>query len=324
MAGLLIAAFLQGCIHEYPHYVPGKGPDKGEDPTSVDAEVNIIFDLSWEKMLHRVSFGSRARDDSYHRFTIELFNEDELISRDVVYLSDNEFSRGSFRHRLSEPLKKKSYNLAVWYDMQDADGNYIFDSNSLSNVELVNFSTTQGDYLHCAHAGEQIDLTSFDTEKENTITKEIELRYPGARFEIVATDVQQFITEQKEALNQGDTFKVNLSVAGGGYSNLNILNGYISTQHPSMEYSGRMRLPFADYDELKIAEGFFFCYPEDDVTMQLSVINSASSTVSRTEYFSFPVKRGYITTISGDFLTHPMDGIFSINNIWEGEIVIEI
>ena len=85
-----------------------------------------------------------------------------------------------------------------------------------------------------------------------------------------------------------------------------------------------MRLPFAEYDELKIAEGFLFCDNDSETSIQLSVLNSALVTVSRTEYFTFPIKRGYITTVRGDFLTHSLNGIFTVDHIWGGEIIIEI
>ena len=100
--------------------------------------------------------------------------------------------------------------------------------------------------------------------------------------------------------------------------------GWMVYKGASIDLTGWMRLPFAEYTELKIAEGFLFCREQDTVNVKLSVLNSAMVTVSQTDYFSFPIRRGYITVVTGNFLTHPIDGIFSIDNIWDEDIVIEI
>lgn len=326
----LIVLFLSlcggGCIHEYPTLNSGYPQPPGNDPTSTSASLTVSYDLNWEQMIHHVDFKAetRARKERPHRFILEVTDGYESVCRDIVYLSDEEFGAGSFSHTLSAKLNAKGYNVGIWYDSSDDNGEYNFDFNFPGQLTQKNFSTVNAEEYICAFASDILDLRDLDLESEKEIRKEVILNHPGARFEIVSTDIQQFITDNKAALNQGDKYSVELTIYDGSSSGFDIYRGERIKDNIALEYSGRMRLPFDDYEELKIAEGFVFCNEEEEITARLKVINSALMTVSQTKVFTFPVKRGYITTVSGDFLTNPIDGIFTINNIWDGEIIIEI
>lgn len=323
---ICIASLLQSCIHEYPVATKSPFPGEGDDPTSVNALIEVSFSLSWEKLLHTVDFFTKAdgREDHSNRFVIEVIKDGSIVCHDVAYLSDDEYSLGKLTHKLSVPLGAKDYKIGVWHDRQDENGDYPYETEDLSYVTLNRFSTTEPEAMQCAFATEQLDLSDYDVKEETIVTKYIELDHPGARFEIVATDVQRFISEQKEALLQGDSFSTQLFFSNGTASSFNIHSGRLIYGPDNVVLSGRMRLPFDDYEELVIAEGFLFCNDEDEVTVKMNIRNSALVTVSSTDTFTFPVKRGHITVVSGEFLTHPIDGVFSVNHLWDGEIVFEI
>lgn len=324
---LILIAFVAltaGCIHEYPHPISPSSPEKGENPTVVNLFLDIKYDIDeYENINTWIS--SRARTDRPHRFIIEVFHNDESICRDEINLSDEEYSLGYLRHKISKPLNAMDYAVTIWSDMQNETGDYSFDASDPSNVYLINLSTTNATVLQCECVKEILDLREY-TYPENTegVVKEVSLSRPGAIFEIIATDVQDFITSQKNALNQGEKYTIHLEFAGNRYQIFDSLNEIPVYSDERFELSGRMRLPFAEYDELKIAEGFLFCNSEEEVSMRLYVTNTALVTVAETDYFSFKVKRGFKTIVSGDFLSNLVDGIFSIDNIWKGEMVQEI
>lgn len=319
-------ALLTGCIHDHP-VSQGFAPGKGEVPGTLHSEVDVYFDLSWENLLHNADFNSttntRDRGNKPHRFIIELEKDGEIIYHNTESLTQDDFLTGHMKHRISESLKAEKYHLAVWYDIQDEEGTYPFIADDLSRVTLDNHSTEENPGFQCAYTSDILDLSQYSKTGE-TIVKELELKPAGARFEIVATDVQQFIFDNKEALNQGDSFTAHVSFTSGAYSGLSLHAERLFLTDNILEYSGHIRLPFADYDELKIAEGFIFCNDEEDATAKFSITNSALFTVSQTDSFSFPVKRGFITTVRGDFMTNSIEGTFTIDHIWEGEIETDI
>lgn len=323
---LWILVPLQSCIYEYPYASSGHSPGIGDDPTTVDAYIDVAFDLNWEELPYHVNFdnSTRAATDRPHRFILEVSDNEKTLCHDIQYLTDDEFLNGRLLHRLSVPLGAQNYHVTAWYDFKDSNGQHAFNADNLTNVRLVNNSTTDVSVMQCAYAHDILDLSDFAVETETSVTKDLKMGHPGARFEIIATDIQQFITDNKAALNQGDSFTVNLNFSFGSFTSFNTYSENVVFDNQDLTYAGHMRLPFAAYEELKIAEGFIFCLPEDDVTVKLIVTDSSLSKVCQTEYFSFPVKRGYITKVSGDFLTNSLNGSFSIDTDWEDEIDFEI
>ena len=325
---LIVLLVTQSCIHDYPFPVRGSH-EKGENPTLLTAEIEVSYNLSWENIIHQVELSNytntKARREYPHRFVFEVIKDGEMVCHDEEFLTSEEFSLGELNHKLSAHLEPALYQVAVWYDFEDENGKFPYTAESLYEVSLSNFSTTDAEALQCAYATDFLDLSEVEfTDKEITVKKDMELLHPGARFEIIATDIQQFITDNKASLNQGDSFTVYLTFTSATPMGMNLYSQKLLYCENPLELSGRMRLPFAQYDELKIAEGFIFCNDEEEVSLKLCVKSSSLITVSQTDYFCFPIKRGHITTIYGDLLTNPIDGVFSIDNIWEGEIVIEI
>lgn len=321
----LLAVLFSGCIHEYPHPVKGPSSEIGEKPGTINALVEVYFDITWEGLLHNIDFSTKARDDRSHRFILEVIKDGIPVCHDITYLSPDEFTLGKLNHKLSASLEAAYYQIAVWYDTQDEEGNNPFKADALRDVRPINLTTENAEIFQCAYASDVLDLREYkDLKKEVNINKELNLSHAGARFEIVTTDIQRFISTYKESLNQGDSFTVFLTFPGSTPCSFDLPSDRLTASGEGFEMSGHMRLPFAEYDELKIAEGFIFCEEEDEITMKLGVKNSALLPVCQTEYFTFPVKRGYITTITGNFLSSPVDGIFSVNTLWEGEIIIEI
>ena len=321
---LFIMIFGEGCIHEYPHAINPAPNEPGTTPESVVAYIEVEFDLTWENMLHKVEFSTKAREGS-HRFIIEVVKNNELVYRDIYYMDEEEFSTGRLRHRIGEPLKADVYEIGIWFDKEDDKGDYSYLSEGLDKIFMTNFTTSEWEMRHCGYVKEVLDLSEFSgSESNNTYLKKLQLKHAVGRFELIATDINEFIDEQESNLLAGESFSVEIIIETGGGDIFNLYTEEIGRGGEKIELSGHLRLPFAEYESLKIAEGSIFCKEEDEVMCRLRVRNSSLSIVSETEYFTFPIKRGYVTSIEGSFLTNPVGGLFSIDNVWEGEIEYEI
>lgn len=321
---LFICLWLQGCIHEYPHAV--YNISIGEDPTKHAGYIEVNCQLSWEELLHEINFCTKALRNNRHRIIMEVRKNGETVCREEVLLNDEEFAEGYWTHRLSKPLESQTYLLAVWYDRLDSEGSHAYNAENSEFINATSFSTTDAENMVCAFSLEELDLRNPEEwESSEIFYKKVELSHAGAKFEIVASDVQEFIIQQKNALNQGDSFNVRLNFEESRFGNFNLLTGNTVSAESELSMEGWMRLPFDDYQELKIAEGFVFCGETDMAQMELCVINNSSlAIISRTSPFSIPLKRGHVTIVRGNFLTHGVNGMFSIDNIWEEDIIFEI
>ena len=86
----------------------------------------------------------------------------------------------------------------------------------------------------------------------------------------------------------------------------------------------KLNLPFGIYDELVLADGYLFTLDEENVTMRLTVHNSARMIVVRTPLFRFSLKRGTITYVRGEFLSDTFNNNLTVDNVWAGEIIIDV
>lgn len=316
----LLFPILQGCIHDHPF-----GKDVPVvNPENVSSGLEISFNLTWDHHLHQTDF-TRALSQNSHRFVIETLKNGDCFSRNEVFLSDSEFSSGSLIHKFSSSFNRESYQLAVWYEKLDPenDNNSFFNSEDLGNVTLLSETTTHGDTLECGYASEILDLRDASSLNTSENIKEVKLNHAGAKFRIVTTDIQEFIAQYRSYLLQGDRFFVNLRFSEKRHS-FNLYDNKSIKENTESVRRGPLVLPFADYTELKIADGFVFTDSEEEIDMILSITNTTGQTISQTNLFTFPVKRGIITTVRGNFLSHPIDGSFTVNPVWDGEIEIEI
>lgn len=312
------ATFVESCIHEYP-----KG--LGNDPTKLDLGIEFSFDLKWKEMIHHVEWSTRARMERSHRFIMELSRNDNILGRDTVYLSDEEFALGSYRHKFSLPVSASYYQVAAWYDRIDIEsGLSPFNTDDFNSVTLNYSDIKDSEKCYSAFASDYVDLTEFRNQKGASTEKEIEFFHAGAAFRIETGDFKEFLKNQKEALNQGDTYRLRIDFSKGTPCDLNLYNGKANHNIDLESRSGELVLPFSNAEEMVIAEGFCLTDESDNVTMTLTVFNSAQMIVSKTDAFTFPVKRGYITTVKGDFLTGTINNSITINHIWEGEITVEL
>lgn len=320
-----ILALITSCIHEYPYGIPDSKPGTGENPNAVDPFIEVTFDLSWDSLIHSVDFRSRGRLDSPHRFVVEVTKDGATVIHDEFFITDEDFAGGKLTRNLSGKLNAEKYKIAAWYDKQSADGSFPFVAEDLQTVVLSDYSTSPADSLQCAFASGSLDLTAYENSPQpskSLIT--LEMKHPGARFKIIATDIQQFIYQNKAALDQNEKFDLHFYLTEGAYTRFNAFSGLPDFNGGMIEFSSPLTFPYIIHDELTLIDGFFFCSEETEISAWLRLTNSALAPVTQTDIFTFPAKQGYVTFVYGDFLTNPIDGIFSINNIWEGEITIEI
>lgn len=325
LLGGFFALLSQSCIHEYPMPIRGQSSKPGIDPTTVETYLHVTYDISWENIIHIINYDTptKASEKPLYRFVIEVLLDGEIISHEEVRMTSEEFSLGELQHRISTPLAPDIYQIGVWFEAQTSEGDYFFDAEKLTMVNHLDNSTTSAQEIQCGYATDFLDISNVSPKEESRVVKELHLSHGGAKFEIVATDIQDFITNKKDALLQGEEYKVKLSFSWPLSQCFNIYgNNYVFDTVSNLEFSGRLRLPYAEYDELKIAEGFLFCRGEDNANLSLSVTDTSLATVVKTSEFTIPIKRGSVTTVKGNFLTGSLGGSFSIDNIWEGEIKI--
>lgn len=306
------------CIHEYPN-------DSPDNPSAAHVDIQLTIDLDWKYFIEEIGFSTKARNSANYQLIVEVTKDSELKGREEVFFSAEEFANGTLRHTLPFTLKPAAYSIAAWVNAVDDHGkNHFYETSSLSNVEQLSLPVKWDETMICGYAADILDLREYRGQTNVDVVKKMTVTHCGGRFELVATDINDFLGAQKNALLQGESYTMTLSFSPESPFGFNLFSGGVLRNGNLSERTGELSLPFGLYDELTIASGFIFCKADEDVELTLSVHNSARQLIVKTPPFRLPIKNGYVTRAKGNFLSNEFRNSIDINNIWEGEITIEL
>lgn len=318
---MFTAAFLlTGCIHEYPEA-------EALNPTSIEVALDLDLNLKWNQKTGEPVYQTKADKNIIgRRITVLISRNGKQEGKDIFYLTEDEFNVGNVKHKMTFSLEPREYEIAVWCDVVEGLNreNGYYDLSELPLVKSITAGINYDSRQTCGFASSRLDLRQYSGQWGAKVIKQMKLEHPGARFEITTTDIQKFLEAQQVPLLNGESYTLTLSFGDGTASGIDIMTGIPFRDEFTMEWTDDLELPFTTRTQLQIAGGFIFCSDEENISMSLIVHNSARLIVVRTPQFRFPVKRGLITKISGDFLSETFSNTITVDNIWEGEIVIEL
>lgn len=313
---IILISVCQGCIHTYP--------DAGaEDPTEVELTVDLSLSLQWGQILAYYP-PVRGGAESY-RLIIEIQERDITRMRHEQMLSSADFEKGSVTVRLPAKLRPVVYSLAVWLDAvsSDASASPAFDVSTLSSVTPV---FRHGEYPFpedCGFAETSLDLTEYVNKLQGRRIIQIEMSSPGARFRFETTDVESFLRYADSAIQKGEKYTLTLSYNDPVALAFNVFSGEPTGYDGSVEVS--VPLPALFSSQVAVFSDWVFTSKErEEISVMLTLYNSAKMIVSRIKRITFPVERGKTTVVRGDFLTNFYSGNVSVDNLWDDEIIIRI
>ena len=181
----------QGCIHEYPD-------ENAIDPTMVEIGVDLTLDLKWNQHATNIDLSTKASNDNLHRIIIEVRRNGSTVGKETVLLKAEEFALGNLKHKLSMKLHALEYDIAVWSDITDSKGKELhYSAGHLEDITQSSGVLIWGEDKGCGFATDILDLRKYRDARDVKVMKELSLKHPGARFELIATDIMQFLDNQR-------------------------------------------------------------------------------------------------------------------------------
>lgn len=313
---VLLSTLWQGCIHTYPD-------ENAEDPTEVELAVDLTLNLKWDQLLSY--YPQTKSTDMSHRFIIEIHSNNMSEFRHEHIVSQEDFDEGFIRIPLPVTLKPKVYTMAVWCDVADPETSepLAFDASVLSAVTPLfpheKLSLLEG----CGTVTSSIDLSTYSNHLSTRLIIPLELTPPAARFQFTTTDVEKFLQYADAAIQKGERYSVTLSYENSVPSSFNVFTGEPTGYDNSVELS--YPLPALFSKQITICSDWIFTTEDkDEITVTLTLFNSARMIVSRIRGITFPIERGKATTVKGDFLTNFYSNSITVDNLWDDEIIINL
>lgn len=323
---------LSGCdVHEWP--------EKGGVPIKLRLNYETNLPL-WEPPSDRaVGPGRGDLVQGKIRYIVRVYpkitvNNGNLPAHIDEFVFYKELGAG-YNYETVLNLEPGDYTFVVWSDMLEADSNTPF-YNANNFGEIVFFDKHRGntDYRDAFRGRIDFSLTK-DVVVNGGHTLDIAMQRPLAKFEIITTDLVEFLKKDIKRLTEkaGDdnigvrSLESNLNIEDYkiGFHYIGFMpDAYsIFTDKPVDSSTGVVFMSKPKkLSETDVTLGFDYVFVnggESFVTVQLAVYDTNDELLSNTTAIKVPLKRSWHTIIRGNFLTTEASGGIDVDPEYEGD-----
>lgn len=333
---LVLTIVLAGCVHDYPSMT--EDGEEGIDPTLVEVNTEVTLDLELvpleiitQKNARGGTTKARAekQTDYRRRFIIEAWREGKPTARQVTVMDTAEEENGD--GKISLPIRLKlhalDYTLAVWTDYvaADTDTDLYYDTKDLQYVACRDPYTGSTDYRDCLYGTAALDLRNYRDEWNAKVQVKVDMVRPLAKYELIATDVKDFLRKTKKQRTDGEAFTITFSYGFYLPTVFNVLSGKPADSRTGIAYTTPLTVPTDGQEECTIGTDFVFVNGEESfVKLSMEIRDGSGNVISRTTGLEVPYRRGHLTTVRARFLTNEMQGGVDIDDEFEGDIDFDL
>jgi len=333
---LVLTIVLAGCVHDYPSMT--EDGEEGIDPTLVEVNTEVTLDLELVPLEIITQQNARSgttkarageQTDYRRRFIIEAWREGKPTARQVTVMETAEEENGD--GKISLPIRLKlhalAYTLAVWTDYVKAGttDDLYYDTKDLQYVACRDPYTGSTDYRDCLYGTAALDLRQYRDAWNAKVQVKVELVRPLAKYELIATDVKDFLRKTKKQRTDGEAFTITFSYGFYLPTVFNVLSGKPADSRTGIAYTTPLTVPTDGQEECTIGTDFVFVNGEESfVSLSMEIRDGGGNVISRTTGLEVPYRRGHLTTVRARFLTNEMQGGVDINDEFDGNIDVDL
>lgn len=336
---LVLTIVLAGCVHDYPSMT--EDGEEGIDPTLVEVNTEVTLDLELVPLeiitqknarsgTNKARSGTTKADDGYRRrFIIEAWQEGKPTARQVTVMETAEEEDGDGKISLPIHLKLHAldYTLAVWTDYVKAGttDDLYYDTDNLQQVACTDPYTGSTPSRDCLYGTTPLDLRNYRDEWNARVQVKVDMVRPLAQYEIIATDVKDFLRKTKKQRADDETFTITFSYGFYLPTVFNVLSGKPADSRTGIAYTTPLTVPTDGQKECTIGTDFVFVNgTESFVSLSMEIRDSGGNVISRTTGLEVPYRRGHLTTVRARFLTNEMQGGVDIDDDFDGNIDVDL
>ena len=235
--------------------------------------------------------------DNTLRYILQVFDETGGQSKDKMYAYTDE-KTAAFNVRL---VPGRTYNFVVWADVVKPDDNGNYNDWHYNTTDLKNI-TLNGDWVAMDETRDAYTDVETIQNFNSTSSINLTLTRPFAKLRVVTTDMKELMANVQPSKVQVE-YTTDYRNAFNALAGAVVENAYSTTpkKHSQTEIvlygeTGNNKTLFTDY---------LFAANSDDVVSFILNAYDTEGELMRTTYFNtdIPVKRNFLTTITGNVLT---------------------
>jgi len=195
----------------------------------------------------------------------------------------------------------------------------------LQYVACRDHYTGSTDYRDCLYGTAALDLRQYRDAWNAKVQVKVELVRPLAKYELIATDVKDFLRKTKKQRTDGEAFTITFSYGFYLPTVFNVLSGKPADSRTGIAYTTPLTVPTDGQEECTIGTDFVFVNGEESfVSLSMEIRDGGGNVISRTTGLEVPYRRGHLTTVRARFLTNEMQGGVDINDEFDGNIDVDL
>ena len=254
----LFIILLAGCVHDYPGMTADG--EEGVDPTLVQVNTEVTLDLELvplEIITGKARSGTtKAAADTYRRrFIIEARRDGKVAQRQVTVPEEAEESgSGKITLPVNLRLHALEYTLAVWTDYVAAgtEADLYYNTEDLQQVSCTTPYTGNTPYRDCLYGTVLLDLRDYRNEWNAKVQVQVDMVRPLAQYEIIATDVKDFLAESQRQRETGTAHSVTFSYGFYFPLGFNVLTGKPQNSQMNVAFTAPLTVPDDGREEYTI------------------------------------------------------------------------
>lgn len=273
------------------------------DGTAAATEVDDTYDNRQEHGMIRYIVRTYPASDK--QYTLQEYTQEFTFTKDVTE---------GYDHEMTLELLPGDYNLMVWSDLvSDKRRLDFYNADDFSKVSLQGEHMGNSDYRDAFYGEKGISLYSSTTyQAPDTIN--LTMKRPLAKFEIVATDLLDFIELKTDDICQ---YKSRIQYVGF------MPNVYsLFTDKPVDSTVGvAFESTLDNLTDSETSMGFDYVFvssKESMVTVKVGICDNDGTLLFLSESIEVPLKPSYHTIISGEYLMQNAAGGVNINPSFDG------
>lgn len=289
-------------------------PENDDSRTIVNLNVSINVEQT-------VLFTEDDADDAgyYRRFVAEVYMDGEAVPVQRKTFVYNDVNADGEMFRLPVPLRvgKGGYKVAVWTDLirKKTDKDVFYVTSDLQKI--THLTPYQGNVVYKDALAGSAALTVGSSDE---MSLEVPMYRALAPVRIAAADYDNFVSRHGKDVAAQSEVRINVINAPSGFDAVRMEP---SGTFQNMAFTVKLADAAKTDDGHMLALDYIFTGSADSfVEMNLEVLDGAGNSLNRTDNFTVALKRGFITTVRGNFLTS--ESGLQIETGFEEDIIVDI
>lgn len=333
---------LSACnVHEWP-----------ETPEFVKMHLRLAYETDmteWRHLYDGTSVQELGLGDTYDnhqdygqiRYIVRAYPVSLNQRTSLHYTQEFVFTKDikeGYDHEVTLDVMAGNYNFMVWSDLVTTSGSsHFYDATNFAEITLQGDHKGNTDHRDAFRGAGNISLVA-DLVERAPDTLDIVMQRPLAKFELVTTDLKEFIDKeyeylQQEAATRGDVPPTRVNV--DDYKVVFSYSGYMPnaySMNSDKPVDSKMGVTFESkinvLDENEASLGFDYVFVNGKasaVTLQLGLYDKDGRKLALTKPINVPLQRSHHTVLKGSFLMEVTSGGIKINPDFDGNhnIVID-